>query len=271
MKFIVKAGANLNQRLEGRVAIVTGASREQGIGTAVCRKLAAEGADIFFTYWSRYDETEGNGAEYDWPGTLCEQLTEQYGVSSACMEADLADPVIPLRILEQANKQLGAPSILINNACYCVNIGFSDLTSELLDRHYFVNIRGSSMLSTEFAKQFERTLAGQVPGRIIFLVSKGPDPNNLAYTATKGALIALTEPLSVALAPLGITVNGVDPGPTDTGWMNDDVKKHLKPQFPMGRIGLPKDAANLIAFLSSDDAQWITGQSIKSEGGYTGR
>jgi 3-oxoacyl-[acyl-carrier protein] reductase len=103
------------------------------------------------------------------------------------------------------------------------------------------------------------------------LTIRSPDPNNLAYTATKGALIALTEPLSVALAPLGITVNCVDPGPTDTGWMNDDVKRRLQPMFPMGRIGQPKDTANLISLLSSDEAQWITGQFIRSEGGFTGR
>jgi 3-oxoacyl-[acyl-carrier protein] reductase len=134
-----------------------------------------------------------------------------------------------------------------------------------------VNIRGASILSTEFAKHFEQNLKGQIPGRIIYLVSKGPDPNNLAYTATKGALIALTEPLSVALAPLGITVNCVDPGPTDTGWMNDDIKRQLQPQFPMGRVGLPEDAANVISLLSSDEAQWITGQFIRSEGGFRGR
>ena len=260
----------LTKRFKGRIAIVTGASREKGIGTAVCRILAAEGADIFFTHWSRYDEAVGCGAEYDWANTLCEELT-QFGVRAAQMEADLADPNLPSLILEQVNKKLGAPSILINNACYSVNSGFRDLSSSILDHHYFVNIRGSSILSVEFAKQFEQNLRGQIPGRIIYLVSKGPDPNNLAYITTKGALIALTEPLSVALAPLGITVNCVDPGPTDTGWMNDDIKTFLQPLFPMGRIGLPKDAANVISLLSSDEAQWITGQFIKSEGGFIGR
>lgn len=260
----------LTKRFKGRVAIVTGASREQGIGTAICRMLAANGADIFFTHWSRYDETVGCGAEYDWANKLCTELT-QFGVRSAQMEADLTDPDLPQLILEQVNNKLGAPSILINNACYSVNSGFRDLSSTILDKHYYVNIRGSSILSVEFAKQFEQNLKGLVPGRIIYLVSKGPDPDNLAYIATKGALIALTEPLSVALAPLGITVNCVDPGPTDTGWMNDDIRSFLQPLFPMGRIGLPKDAANIVSLLTSDEAQWITGQYIKSEGGFTGR
>jgi 3-oxoacyl-[acyl-carrier protein] reductase len=123
----------LTKRFKGRIAIVTGASREQGIGTAVCRMLADEGADIFFTHWTRYDETVGCGAEYEWANTLCTELT-QFGVRSAQMEADLADPDLPQLILEQVNKKLGAPSILINNACYSVNSGFRDLTSTILDQ-----------------------------------------------------------------------------------------------------------------------------------------
>ncbi|TDG00553.1 SDR family oxidoreductase [Paenibacillus piri] len=260
----------MSRRLTGRVAIVTGASRERGIGTAVCRALAAEGANIMFTHWGRYDESDGCGAEHDWPTSLQEELTRM-GVRSARLEADLADPDVPAAIIEYTRKELGAPSILINNACYCVGCGFHEMTSELLDRHYRVNIRGTSMLSMEFAKQFEQQLQGIAPGRIVFLVSKGPDPDNLAYTATKGALIALTEPLSVALAPLGITVNCIDPGPTDTGWMSDEIRGRLQPLFPAGRIGLPEDAANGIALLCSDEAQWMTGQLIRSEGGFIGK
>jgi 3-oxoacyl-[acyl-carrier protein] reductase len=101
----------LTKRFQDRIAIVTGASREQGLGTAVCRALAAQGADIFFTHWSRYDETHGCGAEYDWPSILCAELS-QLGVRSDHMEADLADPVIPQLILEQVNKKLGAPLFL---------------------------------------------------------------------------------------------------------------------------------------------------------------
>ena len=96
----------------------------------------------------------------------------------------------------------------------------------------------------------------------------GPMPGELAYAATKGAISAFTKSLSPELAPLGITVNAVNPGPTDSTWMNDDIREHLLPKFPMGRIGKPEDAAKLIAFLVSDEADWITGQVMNSEGGF---
>lgn len=127
------------------------------------------------------------------------------------------------------------------------------------------------MLSLEFARRFEKRFPEGKNGRIINLVSGGPDPNNLAYIATKGLLISITEPLAVALAPIGITVNCVNPGPTDSGWMNDPIKKLLLPLFPTGRIGMPEDAAKIIKFLASEESGWITGQLIRSDGGFIGR
>lgn len=96
----------------------------------------------------------------------------------------------------------------------------------------------------------------------------GPLPGELAYAATKGAISAFTRSLSQELAPLGITVNAVNPGPTDSTWMTDEIRNFLSPKFPMGRIGTPDDAARIIAFLASDEAEWITGQIIHSEGGF---
>jgi 3-oxoacyl-[acyl-carrier protein] reductase len=92
--------------------------------------------------------------------------------------------------------------------------------------------------------------------------------NELAYGASKGAISAFTLSLSAEVAPLGITVNAVNPGPTDTGWMTEEIWANLQPKFRSGRMGLPTDAARLIAFLASDDAEWITGQVINSEGGF---
>ena len=95
-----------------------------------------------------------------------------------------------------------------------------------------------------------------------------PEPGNLAYVATKGAISIFTKSVAVELAPHNITVNGVDPGPTDSGWMNDELKEFLLPKFPMGRIGEPRDAAKLILFLASDESKWVTGQIIHSNGGF---
>ncbi|WP_341282848.1 SDR family oxidoreductase [Paenibacillus sp. FSL H8-0537] len=235
--------------MKNKIAIVTGASRSTGIGTAICRALAGSGIDIFFTHWRAFDEVEGNGLEQAWPEQLHGEL-ERLGVRASHMEADFSNPDMPSLIMNEVERTL-------------------DLA--LLEQHYVVNNRTTMLLSTEFAKRFEQNQPSGTNGRIIFMVSKGPDADNLAYTATKGALIALIEPLAVGLAPLQITVNGFDPGPTDSGWMDDGMKAHFLPLFPMGRIGLPEDAAKTIRFLASDDAQWITGQVIRSEGGFLGK
>lgn len=256
--------------LKNKIAIITGASRSTGIGTAICRSLASLGADIFFTHWHPFDETEGNGGEKEWSEQLRKELIG-LGVRASHMEADFANPEMPSIIMDQVEKSLGSASILINNATYCVPTNFRSLNINSLDQHYVVNNRGTILLSTEFAKRFEKNHPKATPGRIIFMVSKGPDPDNLAYIATKGALIGLIEPLSVGLAPLHITVNGFDPGPTDSGWMDEEMKAGFLPMFPMGRIGLPEDAARAINFLASDESQWITGQVIKSEGGFLGK
>ncbi|MGM0751553.1 MAG: SDR family oxidoreductase [Bacillota bacterium] len=256
--------------LIGKVAIVTGASRSKGIGAAICRTLASAGADIFFTHWTSFDDTSGNGVEKEFPDTLCEELKEM-GVRAFHMEADLSDEASPSRIMDRVEETLGTSCILVNNATFESPTNYQTLNRDILDKHYQVNNSGTLMLTMEFARRYEKAFPERKDGRIINMVSKGPDPNNLAYIASKGMLIAITEPLSVGLAPIGITVNSVDPGPTDSGWINEELKGHLLPMFPMGRIGEPEDAAKLIRFLASDDSGWISGQLIKSEGGFLGK
>jgi 3-oxoacyl-[acyl-carrier protein] reductase len=93
-------------------------------------------------------------------------------------------------------------------------------------------------------------------------------PGELAYIATKGAIEAFTRTLAAEVGHKGITVNAINPGPTDTGWMDDELRRESVSKFPFGRIGQPEDAARLVAFLASDEAAWITGQTIHSEGGF---
>jgi 3-oxoacyl-[acyl-carrier protein] reductase len=128
-------------------------------------------------------------------------------------------------------------------------------------------MRGTILLTVEFAKRFSLPSGG----RIINLTSgqgRGPMQGKLAYVATKGAIDAFTVTLSAEVAPRGITVNAVDPGPTNTGWIVGDIERALLPRFPMGRIGQPEDAARLIAFLASEASGWVTGQIIRSTGGF---
>jgi len=250
-----------------RLAIVTGASRGRGIGAAVCRALAQAGVDIFFTHWSPYDQRMTWGAEEDEPDHLQRQL-QALGVRCEHLMIDLGTADAPQRIMQAVEAQLGPACILVNNATHDdTTAPFDQLDTPTLDAYYAVNMRGTMLLSIEFARRF----ALPADGRIINLTSgqgRGAMPGKLAYVATKGAIEAFTVTLAVEVAPRGITVNAVDPGPTDTGWMTEEVKRELLPRFPMGRIGQPEDAAHLIAFLASENARWITGQIIRSTGGF---
>jgi len=256
------------KRLMNKIAIVTGASREKGIGTAICRELAKEGADIFFTHWSTYDQCMDYfvNEDVDWAQQLMEEI-RSLGVRSESMELDLSQVEAPEILLNAVQEKLGLPSILVNNATHSVDVDSRSLNADILDAHYNVNVRGTCLLTVEFARRIE----GKHGGRVINLVSgqdKSPQPGNLAYVATKGAISTFTKSVALELAPLRITVNAVDPGPTDSGWMDDQLKEYLLPRFPMGRIGEPKDAAKLIVFLASEESEWITGQIIHSDGGF---
>jgi 3-oxoacyl-[acyl-carrier protein] reductase len=229
--------------------------------------LAQDGADIFFTHWSLYDQRMPWGAEEGEPALLQKQLLA-LGVRCEHLEVDLGTIDAPQRIMQAVQTQLGSASILINNATHDdTDAPFERLDAATLDTYYAVNMRGTMLLSIEFARRFTQTSGG----RIINLTSgqgRGAMPGKLAYIATKGAIEVFTVTLAVEVAPLGITVNAVDPGPTDTGWMTEEIKRELLPRFPMGRIGQPEDAARLIAFLASEDASWVTGQIIRSTGGF---
>ena len=151
-------------------------------------------------------------------------------------------------------------------------LGFLELDAPTLDAHYAVNLRATALLSVAFAKRITRRGADGPGGRIVNMVSgqeNGPMPGELAYAATKGAVAAFTRSLSAEVGTAGITVNAVNPGPTDTGWMDEALKAELLPRFAFGRIGAPEDAARLVAWLATEEAAWITGQIIDSEGGFS--
>ncbi len=242
-----------------KIALITGASSQGDIGTAICRKLASQGIDIFFTHWK---------SDAIWIETFQQELL-QTGVSCGEMKIDLSDANAAYAILEEVSDKLGDPSILINNAAHSTSNDYLSLDAKSLDDHYIVNMRSTFLLSVEFARRFKES--NLESGRIINMTSGqdiGPMPGELAYAATKGAISAFTRSLSQELAPLGITVNAVNPGPTDSTWMNDEIRASLLPKFPLGRIGTPEDVAKIIAFLASEEAAWVTGQIIHSEGGF---
>lgn len=250
--------------LSGQIALVTGAGRRRGIGAAIARRLAEAGAAVAFTYYHPYDAAMPWGADRDGPERLAAQI-EEMGGTAVSFSLDLSHPDAPERLLSQVGDALGAPAILVNNAAHSVDVAINDLDAAILDRHYAVNVRGMALLCAAFVRRYPGPW-----GRIINLTSgqgQEPMPGNLAYAASKGAVDAFTRSLSAELAPQAITVNAVDPGPTDTGWMSDELAAALTARAPAGRLGQAEDAARLVAFLASPAAAWITGQVIRSRGG----
>ena len=252
--------------LSGKVALVTGASRRIGIGCAIARLLAEAGADIFLTYYTPYDQSMTWGIAPEETTRFLEEI-RALGVRTFAAEADLADPSVPALLFDQAQKDLGPVDILINNATHDYPSDIYSLTPEALDRHYAINVRGVLFLCAEYARRHD----GRPGGRIINLVSGellGPMVDSLPYIVTKGAVDAMTITLARNLADKGITVNAIDPGPTDTGWIPPELYQELLKQAPLGRVGMPQDAAHLALFLTSSLGQWVTGQILHSRGGF---
>lgn len=252
--------------MEKKIAIVTGTSRINGIGKAICIELAKKGCDIFFTYWKAYDNQMPWGIENNEP-ELIENELKRLGIRCEKLELDLTkDNSIEILFNEVENK-LGKPSILINNATYSTETTIENISAKELDNHYKLNIKATTLLTIEFIKRFDF----KEGGRIVNLTSGqslGKMSSEIAYAITKSAIEMMTYTLSSEIAAKGITINAVNPGPNDTGWMNKETKKELIKSFPMGRIGKPTDTANLIGYLISKEAEWITGQIIHSEGGF---
>ncbi len=249
--------------LTGKVALITGATRLVGIGAAIARAFADAGADIAFTHWLPYDK-EGFGTTSSEPEQLSRDLREK-GVRVLPLESDLSDPATPARLFDRIEAELGPVSILVNNATVSINDDIETITAESLDRHYAVNTRGTILLSAEFTRRFSGD-----GGRIINMTSgqsHNPMPNEISYIATKGSIEAFTTSAAHgAAAAKGITINAIDPGVTDTGWMTDEFKAQVESEMKFGRVSTPEDAARLILFLASDAGRWITGQVIRSRG-----
>lgn len=246
------------------VALITGVGRSAGIGAGIARRLAASGWDIAFTYWTPYDRRMEWGAEPGAAASIAGELAAA-GARTATIEADLSDPDAPARILDEAEQRLGPVTALVLSHAESVDSGLLDTTVEAFDRHFAVNARASWLLIREYGLRF-RSAPGAAAGRIVALTSDHT-VGNLPYGASKGALDRITLAAAHELAHLGVTANVINPGPVDTGWMNDGLKEAIAGQTPLGRLGTPQDTAHLVDFLCSPEGVWVNGQLLKSNGG----
>jgi 3-oxoacyl-[acyl-carrier protein] reductase len=245
------------------VALVTGAGRTISIGTSVARRLAESGWDVAFTYWTPYDARRPWGAEPDAAATLTRVLGER-GAKTVAIEADLASTDSPEQIFDQVEQQLGNVTALVLCHCESVPTGLLDTTIESFDRHFAVNARAAWLMIREYGRRFR---GEHGIGRVISFTGDHT-VGHVAYGASKGALDRITLAAAQEFADLGVRANVINPGPVDTGWMNDEIRASGARQTPAGRVGTPQDCANIVGFLCSPEGEWINGQLLYSNGGY---
>ncbi len=243
---------------------MTGVSRRNCIGFATASRLAQLGANVCIHSWLPGDTVRTAASEST---EILLQELRPYGTRITSISADLGDPNAPAAAISEAEAAIGPLDILVAAHAHDQPAPLEELTAVQIDRHFAVNVRGTLLLIKAWAAQHNDSRPG---GRVVLFTSGQhlhPMPADIAYIASKGALHQLTSSLAAHLAPRRITVNTIDPGPTDTGWPTADVYQAVLAASPQGRWGQPDDAARLIAWLATDDSQWITGQVLTSRGG----
>lgn len=259
----------MTRPLEGRVAVVTGVGRRIAIGAAIAHRLAADGAAVLVHSWVPHDAEQPWGADPDGPQVVVDGIRAAGGRAEH-VSADLGDPAAPARVVQAARQAFGHVDVVVANHARGGEQSLEELTADELDRCHAVNTRGSLLLAQAFAAQHD----SRPGGRIVFFTSgqyHGAMAGELPYIASKGALHQLTGSVAAHLAPRGITVNCVNPGPNDTGYADDALRVAVAAANPGRRWGTPTDAARLVAWLVSDEAAWVTGQVIASDGGWSVR
>lgn len=237
--------------LEGRVALVTGASR--GIGAAIAKRLASDGASVLVHYNAQRAPAEA----------LAREIGNAHAVG-----ADLGSPTGPAELVRAAFEWRGALDILVNNAGALAVGAVDALDADTIDHLFAVNVRAVILATREFA-----TLTKSRAGRVVnvsSIAASMPNGGASVYAATKAAVESLTRSHATELGSRGITVNAVAPGPTETDMYDAfpaETKAMVARTIPLGRFGRPEDIAPVVAFLASDDAEWVTGQVIATSGG----
>jgi 3-oxoacyl-[acyl-carrier protein] reductase len=247
------------KKLTGKVAVVTGASK--GIGAAIAKQLADEGAAVVVNYASSKEGADRVVAE----------ITGKGGKAVA-VQADVAKQADVRRLFSEARKAFGRLDILVNNAGVYEFAALEDVTAEHFHKMFDLNVLGLIFASQEAVKHF-----GAAGGSIVNISSvaaTSAPPTASVYSATKAAVDAVTRSLAKELGPRNIRVNAINPGMVETegvhaaGLSSSDFRKQIEAQTPLGRIGQPQEIGPAAIFLASADSSWITGETLHIAGGY---
>ena len=245
-------------KLQGKVAVVTGASK--GIGAGIAKKLAAEGAAVVVNFASSQA-----GAD-----AVVNHITKAGGKAVA-VKGDVSKAKDAEAIVDAAIKHFGKLDILVNNSGVYELLPLEAVTEEHFHRHFDINVLGLLLTSQAAAK---RLGAGGSIINIGSVVSDFTPAASAVYTGTKGAVDAITGVLARELGPKQIRVNAVNPGIVETegthtaGLAGSEFESWAVSQTPLGRVGQPDDIADVVTFLASEDARWLTGQHVVASGGF---
>lgn len=251
--------------IRGKVALVTGGSR--GLGAAICRALAAEGASVAVNYASAREKAEAVAAE----------LTQQHGVKAAVFGADVTDETQVCSLFDRVEVELGPVDILVNNAGICPVVSIVDTEFEEWQQVLRSNVDSVFLCSREFARR--RIALGQ-GGRIVNIVSQaaynGSKRGKTPYSASKGAVVSFTVSFAKEVAKDGIYVNAVAPGMMDTDMVAETLalpheREKYNASIPLGRLGTVEEVARMVTFLCAETASYSTGGVFDATGGLMSR
>lgn len=284
----------INPKLQDKVVLITGANH--GIGAATAKAFADQGAKVFITFYRELTDYNqqaleqakaagiGSDALYyarqqqdaDW----LVQAIGAAGGTAVAHEMDLADPANILRLFDRCESSLGPVDVLVNNHTFCV-LGTFDpaqvsteqgkarfISAAMIDRHFAINTRAYALLMAEYAQRSIKRAAGW--GRIINISTDAAHAHswNVSYAASKHAIESYSRSAADELGKYGITVNIVAPGPVQTGYIIPEAEKQIRAGTPLGDVGQPEHIADVVVFLASEQARWLTGQLLYVGGGW---